>query len=445
MVDQASVLLELDERGPGPADGPAEPAEGGVQPTPAPPARRLDDRVRSERTMIAVRGAAVVFALFEVLTYDAASYPGRQRTAALVLVAVLAATNVVMWRAAGGVRDERSATVLSLIAMAVDAGVAAGFVAVYTFDATSAHWAILYLVPLAGAVRFQLRGALATWALMTVFYSFREAWGSDRWGYDTGWESIAYRMGIGLLVALVAGLMARDLTREKARADAALGHLRLLDEQRQQLVWALAHDLRNPLTAVRGSIQTLVTRGAGLDETTSRYLLGIADRHAARLQYLACDLLDLARLEHGQLELSPVELPLREQVDRALAYADPRGAVSNRIDPDLLAYADPDRLEQVIVNLAGNALQHGRPPFVVDAAVDGDRVAVTVGDHGPGVPAAERAGMFDAFAHSGTSVGLGLWIVKSLVEAQGGTVAYEDNDGGGARFVVRLRRAAPTP
>ena len=87
------------------------------------------------------------------------------------------------------------------------------------------------------------------------------------------------------------------------------------------------------------------------------------------------------------------------------------------IDPDLTVDADPERLEQILVNLIGNAARHGVPPIVVDAGAAGDRVDISVRDHGTGVPADRRDALFERYtSESGAvdSVGLGLWIVREL-------------------------------
>src|SRR5207237_6129739 len=107
--------------------------------------------------------------------------------------------------------------------------------------------------------------------------------------------------------------------------------------------------------------------------------------------------------------------------------------VKVEVGPDLTAEADPQRLEQILVNLVANALRHGAPPVVVRGYVESGTARVEVVDHGPGVPAAVVPRLFTRFGDVGsdpTSVGLGLWIVDQLARAHGGTVRYEPGDPG---------------
>jgi signal transduction histidine kinase len=412
-----------------------------TEPTPADLPSRLEDIHGAEQTMVQVRWAAVVLATVQVLAYDDVPYPPGFRAAALLLVAGLGAVNVGIWLLSRRRLSLRDARLLSVSAMAVDVLLASGFVWVYTFDQASALWAVLFILPLEGAIRFGLAGALSAWAASTVLYVVRELWGSRRYDYPFLWNSVSFRMGIGFLIALVAGLMARRLLRQRAHLEDALGELRHLDALRAGLVATLAHDVRNPLTTIRGTLHTLTRHGERVNEATRREILTSADHQAERLERLATDLLDLARLEAGRLELGLEEVKLRDVVDRGLAFADPDHRFEVVIQPDLTVRADPGRLEQVVVNLAGNALRYGGAPFVIEADVDrGERVNLEFRDHGPGVPEAERPVLFQPFRAETdrTSVGLGLAIVRALVEAHGGEIRYEPNRPSGAIFRVSL-------
>jgi signal transduction histidine kinase len=134
-------------------------------------------------------------------------------------------------------------------------------------------------------------------------------------------------------------------------------------------------------------------------------------------------------------------------VETALFFADDQGRYEVRIDPSITVRADPGRLEQIVVNLAANALRYGKPPFLAEAGVSNGDVRLELRDHGPGVRPEETAMLFEPFRSepSRESVGLGLAIVKALSEAHGGTVSYEPNTPRGACFSVRLPVAGPLP
>jgi signal transduction histidine kinase len=396
--------------------------------------------------MILVRWAAAAFATVQIITYSTEPYPPGVEAAALGLAGALAAANVVIWVLTRRDLSLPGARALSISALSVDVVVASGFVWLYAFDQVSALWAILLILPLEGAIRFALPGALATWAAATVLYFGREVWGSDRYGYPLEWNSISFRMGVALLTALVAGMMARDLLRQRAVVGGALAELSRINALRSRMVAMLAHDVRNPLTTIRGTLKTLLRHADRVDEVTRAELLAAADDQADRLERLAADLLDLARLEQGRLGLRLEDVPLAEVVARGVSYADRQRRFELRIDPELTVRASPGRLEQMIVNLVSNALQYGESPFVVEARSSTDgRVDLSFRDHGPGVPEPERASLFEPFRseRAAGSVGLGLAIVQALAEAQGGTVSYEENRPRGACFRVSLEAGAP--
>jgi signal transduction histidine kinase len=401
---------------------------------------RLEDIRRSEQTMAFVRWAGVVLAVVQILSYEQPYPPGVEERA-LFLAGALAAANVIIYPFVLRDLSLRGARILSLSAMAVDFLVISGFVWLYAFDELSALWAVMFVLPLEGAIRFGLAGALGAWVAMTISYGARELWGSREYGYPFLWNSVSFRMGIGLLIALVAGMMARSLLHQRADLARALIDLRRVDALRSRLVATLAHDVRNPLTTIRGTFSTLSRHEDVITPEARSELIASADRQAERLQRLSSELLDLARLEEGRLDLQFQETALREVVDRGLSYADPERRFDVRVAPGLFVRADPARLEQIVVNLAMNALRYGKPPFVVEARDAADsRVDLLFVDHGPGIPTDQRAALFGPFRaeQDPSSIGLGLAIVRALAEAHGGGVAYEPNEPNGARFRVWL-------
>lgn len=391
--------------------------------------------------MVIVRAAATVFALIQVLSYRQYPYPNGVKGIALGLVGVLAVANLAIWLGSRRIQNLHSAYQLSYAAMVVDIALTSAFVWLYAFDSTTAMWAVLFIMPLEGAIRFSLRGALTAWAAVAMLYSAREIWASRTYGFTLQWESISFRMGIGLLIALVAGLMARDLLRQRARVADALEDVSRIDRLRSGLVATLAHDVRNPLTGIRGTLLTLIRHGKKLPEHEVDALIRGADEHAARLERLATDLLDLARLEEGRMELHLDNIPLREAIQNGVSAAGGDGQFEVTIPQPLVVRADAGRLEQIVVNLVTNALRYGGPPFVVDAARNGDSaVSIQFRDQGPGLGDSQQKSLFEPFqTETGrSSVGLGLAIVRALAEAQGGEVDYRPNEPKGACFLVRL-------
>jgi signal transduction histidine kinase len=427
-------------------EGAGRPAEPSLVEEPVDPRPSLDDLRRSGRTMILVRGIGALFAAYQVLVYDTQPYPSSAyRNAGLALAALLAAGDAGIWVMLRSGRTLGQVRAIALAGLALDVAVASGFVWLFAFDQSSALWVVLFILPLEGAILFQLPGALGAWFVATLTYVGREVWGSARFDYELQWSSVSFRMGVGLLITLVAGLMARDLTQQRTQLREALTQVSRVDRLRARLVSTLAHDVRNPLTAIRGAIKTVLGHGDQIDARTKAELLSGADHQAGRLERLAADLLDLARLERGRLELALQEVKLRQAVETALSFADDKGRYDVRIDPNIIVRADPGRLEQIVVNLAANALRYGEPPFLAEARLSNGEVKLALKDHGPGVRPEEAETLFEPFRSekSRESVGLGLAIVKALSEAHGGTVSYEPNEPRGACFSVRLPIAGP--
>jgi len=404
---------------------------------------RLDDLYRSQHTMVLVRWIALPWAIFQFVVYPN-PYPPGYTVLGIFLLALLGLGNGVIHFLNRSRWGLPRAAAIAVLGMALDVIVISGIVWLYAFDPESALWALLFILPLEGAISFQLVGALGAWGASTLIYIAREIYGSDAFDYPLESNSITYRMGIGAVIALVAGFMARDLIRERARLSDALVEVQRVDQIRSGLISTLGHDVRNPLTVIRGAIDTLLKSRDRLANEDVQMLLSGADRQARRMEVLATDLLDLARLEAGRLELDIQKVPVHEVARSALSYLETEEGFTTRIEEDLRVEADPQRLEQVIYNLVSNAVRHGEPPFAIEAESNGTSVTIHVVDHGTGVAPEQEPYLFEPFRAdtSGGSVGYGLAIVEALVTAQGGTVSYRRNDPQGARFSIALRAAA---
>jgi two-component system phosphate regulon sensor histidine kinase PhoR len=243
-------------------------------------------------------------------------------------------------------------------------------------------------------------------------------------------------------------LLLRDVTEAK-RAEAT----------RRDFVANASHELRTPVTAIRGAADTLLS-GALADPETARHFAEMIARHAERLARLTQDLLDLSRLESGLwvMHLGPVAVaPVAQGVLELHAdRASQRGIVLSRDVPvDLAVRADARALEQVLFNLVDNAVKYTPRggAVAIAARAEGRWAAITVADTGPGIAPHHLPRVWERFyrADAGRSreqggTGLGLAIVKHLTQAQNGEVQVESG-ASGTRFCVRLQSAtlAPTP
>ena len=234
-----------------------------------------------------------------------------------------------------------------------------------------------------------------------------------------------------------------------------LTRLRQLEAVRQEFVANVSHELRTPLSLIKSAVETLIDGGMNDPVVTARFL-EIIDKHANRLTLLIDDLLLLARLDSGRIELHLEPVPLRaaaqDALDDAALIARSRGVtLENHVANEIAAQADPERLRQVLANLIDNAIKYGREGGRVTLggrAINRGRVELTVGDDGPGIPAEAKARIFERFyrvdkarSREEGGTGLGLAIVKNVVQAHGGEVRVESEAGAGTEFFITLPAA----
>ena len=230
-----------------------------------------------------------------------------------------------------------------------------------------------------------------------------------------------------------------------------LTRIRVLENTRREFVANVSHELRTPLSLIKGYVETLLD-GAITDPELSAKFLQTIDRHSNRLTNLIEDLLTISRLESGQITLKLRTLPLRAFAGGLIAElqtrANERGTkIINEIPESLAGRADPDRLEQVFVNLVENAVKYGRAKgrvIVRGRAVNG-HVELCVADDGPGIPSEARERVFERFyridkarSRDAGGTGLGLAIVKHIIQSHGGKVWVESAPGQGAQFYFTL-------
>jgi two-component system sensor histidine kinase KdpD len=259
------------------------------------------------------------------------------------------------------------------------------------------------------------------------------------------------RSFLDVLCRQVAAALERARLAEEAKQAALRAKT---EEMRSSLLSAVSHDLRTPLASITGAATSL-RDDTNLGPDTRRELVESIVGEAERLERLVANLLDMTRLESGGIALRRDWVPLDEMVGSALTRLESRlGArpvtVSIAAEVPLLN-VDPVLFEQVFVNLLENADKYtpAGSPLEITAHSDGQRVEVTIADHGPGLPAGAEAHIFEKFyrgPHSGTSgAGLGLAICKGIVQAHGGAIRAETRATGGAAFHIWLPSAGTPP
>lgn len=587
---------------------------------------------RLELGLVRIRWFAVAFGLFQTwqVVTDSEKEPGYVAPVTLVLLAVLTAGNLLIARLASRTSTSRTLRRIGLAAFALDAVVVTGVAWLYSYDPGDDTWVVLYVLPMEGALRYQLRGALATIALALASELAREAYVdalSPR--YEFVLQAATFRVGVLAIIALVAGVMARSLARRAAEADqrarafeelagreaagrrelsafheivlagmagqdpepalqsmaraitrhlgyeglaihmvederlrcrAALGlaspiegssralgegmvgrvaatgrpelvrgpmvspdeaaqgvrcamavpmkvgnlvigvidahagdpeafdedslegltrlggqvgmvalqavllaereetvrRLQELDRMRSEFVAITSHELRTPITSIRGFARTLAERLDEIPRKEATEFLAVIDAQSERLARLVNDLLVVSRIEARRLELRVREVEVGPFLEHVAASFDSKGRIELRLpERPTSARFDPDRVEQVLHNLLDNAVKFSPAgvPVVLAVSDSLEVLEFSVADRGSGIPPEEIPRIFERFHQVGEvltreqrGVGLGLYISKRIVDEMGGEIRVVSELGEGTTLRVRLpHRAAPDP
>ena len=223
------------------------------------------------------------------------------------------------------------------------------------------------------------------------------------------------------------------------------------DEMKTNFIALAAHELRTPVTSVHGVVQTLDRIGDQLSAGDREQLAEALRSQSERMRSLVDQLLDLSRLDADTVPISPVQIPVRAEVEQLVAASAPGRdvAIDVRIPDTLEAVVDKTVFDRVVSNLLTNALRHGAAPVVVSAAQSDNHFRLVVEDCGEGVPPQFVDDLFERFSRSdkarsrGQGSGLGLSIARSYARAHGGDLVHETVQPHGARFelVVPVGRA----
>jgi signal transduction histidine kinase len=273
--------------------------------------------------------------------------------------------------------------------------------------------------------------------------------------------AVASLLVLARAVVLVRAMDSLRLDEREARYFAETAHVQLaeqnaklkeLDSLKDEFVGLVSHELRTPLTSIGGYLELLDDPETGPLNDDQREFLAIAERNARRLRTLVDDLLFVARLEAGRLDLRLGDVDLAEIVSHSVDSARPRAAdrgVALRIEAPrrALVRGDADRLSQLLDNLVSNALKFTLRDGSVEARLDvqDGHARIQVTDSGIGIAKDELAHLFERFYRASTAIeqqvpgtGLGLYICKAIAEAHGGSIEVESVVAVGTTFRVEL-------
>jgi two-component system, OmpR family, sensor histidine kinase KdpD len=267
------------------------------------------------------------------------------------------------------------------------------------------------------------------------------AWFGDDAGttVDSDRRSLLVASATQVSLALERARLAEERTEARIRAEHE--HLR------STLLSSVSHDLRTPLGTITGATTTLLDPGPEASPDDQRTLLTTIHQEAVRLQRLVNNLLDLTRLESGQVHVSKEWIPVEEVVGSALSRLEDQlqdRALTVQL-PEAWIPLDPVLFEQVLLNLLDNALKFSAPgtPLEIRGWITDARACLIVADRGPGIPEGEEERIFDKLFRGQRTAktpgaGLGLAICRGIIQAHGGTIRAAARPGGGTEFIIEL-------
>jgi PAS domain S-box-containing protein len=304
----------------------------------------------------------------------------------------------------------------------------------------------------------------------------RDAEGRDWWVYADPYHGLPTRtrhperslyLADGTEILVSIGYVREDRTRDGARKPRPVKKLVIslrgaqqrerLERSRAELVSTVAHELRSPLTSVKGFTATLLNKWGRFTDDQKRVMLETVNADADRVTRLITELLDVSRIESGRMEVHRQLVDVPDRARKIIAGRVAAGDAEDRFRLEVLeglpeTWLDADKIDQILGNLVENAVRHGAgivtivvEPTRLEGEDDPAAVAVSVRDQGEGISPDVAPRVFRQFwrgkprggsrrGQHGGGTGLGLYIVKGLVEAHGGTICVRRAPGGGAEF-----------
>jgi signal transduction histidine kinase len=392
---------------------------------------KLKELRRLEQWMNYVRWSGVLFASISVTIQP--SYPNAAtRNAAWVVVAILLIGTVGIWGAIARIENQRDMERLGMIAFTFDILIIVGFVTVYAFEIPYVTWALVFLIPIEGALRYRLGGALLGAAVTALFFIAQTSRVQSIHGGPWDSSTYAFVVGLSTVIAGIAGSMANNWHDQRQGFEIQSLKLIELDKLKDRFLAVTSHEIRGPLTTIITGVDMIRRRADRLSPENRNNILEAVANQSQQLARLVDDLLLTSQLQSGQLAIQPEWGELEVTVEQALDAAAPRRRAHQLevfVEP-VRCKVDSARISQIVRNLVENAYKY--TPDRTRVSVSGRKshggITLLIGDDGPGIPAEKRDQLFEAFsrieetASGQDGVGLGLFVVSHLVSAMDGRI-----------------------
>jgi signal transduction histidine kinase len=381
--------------------------------------------------MTYVRWFGVLMAIVLVTLQD--GFPDQStRLRAWLMTGILAIGSFGIWGASGRTPNVRAHERLGLASFIFDAAVIMGFVWVFAFESPYVSWALLFLIPMEGALRYRMTGAFLGAAGVAIFFlgqTMNVAAIKDS-AFDI--TTYIFVVGMSVLIAGITGSMANQWRTQSVALERQSIKLAEVDQLKDRFLAITSHEIRGPLTAIIAGVDTVRKRYQSLTPEQHDRLLEMVASQGHQLARLVDDLQITSQIQSNQLALHPNWTDLERTIDQAL-----EAAASKRRHHQLEVFVEPmecqvdaSRIGQIVRNLVENAYKYtpDRTRVSITAKRISGGIEIEVTDHGTGIPAEKRDKLFEAFTRieettaGQEGVGLGLYVVSQLVAAMKGRI-----------------------
>jgi signal transduction histidine kinase len=386
---------------------------------------------RQEQRMTYVRWFGVAFGALS-LSLERVYPDSTTEFRAWLVVACLAAGSFAIWGMSARTETDEGHRRLGALAFAFDWVIIVSIVWLFAFDDPYITWGLLLLLPMEGAMRYRLTGAvLSVVGLAGLFLAitFHRA---ELTGAEFDVTAYVFVVGLSALVAGVAGSMANQWHAQNRAFEQQSLMLAEVDELKDRFLAITSHEIRGPLTAIIAGVDTVRKKSGRLTPEQNERLLEMVSMQGHQLARIVDDLQVTSQIQSGQLALHPEWADLEKTIHQALEAAD-----SKRRQHQLEVFIEPlecemdsPRVGQIVRNLVENAYKYtpDRTRVSVTAKAVASGISIAVSDAGPGIPADKRDQLFEAFSRieetsaGQEGVGLGLYVVSQLIAAMEGRI-----------------------
>lgn len=390
--------------------------------------------------MTYVRWFGVVFGLISTTIQPDSLPDPAARLRGYVLVLVLLVGSLFIWGLNNRFETEREQRRLGLLGFVFDIAVVSGIVFNFADEAQYMTWALLLVLPLEGALRYQMKGALVTVGYVAGFFVVQSIERAALTGTSFDLDAYIFVVGLAGLIALVTGSMADQWMAQAGAFEDQSLKLAEVDELKDRFLAITSHEIRGPLTAIIAGVDTVRRKKDRLSTKQQDRLLEMVYLQGHQLARLVDDLLITSQVTAGHLALQPQWAELQPTINQAL-----EAAASKRRDHQLEVFVEPiscemdaSRIGQIVRNLVENAYKY--TPATSRVSVTSRAVSrgftLEVSDSGKGIPADKRDSLFKAFSRieetsaGQDGVGLGLYVVSQLVNAMKGRIDLASSEAG---------------